>query len=77
MLYCTAIEFLLMITAIVICAVTVVLMISSILFFPKLRIKKFNISLYWVIALVGVIALLIVKHEHVAAVGQEIGRAHV
>lgn len=70
MLYCTAIEFLLMITAIVICAVTVVLMISSILFFPKLRIKKFNISLYWVIALVGAIALLIVKHEHVAAVGQ-------
>ena len=59
-----------MITAIVICAVTVVLMISSILFFPKLRIKKFNISLYWVISLIGAIVLLIVKNDHVAAVGQ-------
>ncbi|MCH5148947.1 MAG: hypothetical protein J1G05_06295 [Clostridiales bacterium] len=59
-----------MITAIVICAVTVVLMISSILFLPKLRIKKLNISPYWLIALLGATVLLIVKSEHLAAVGQ-------
>lgn len=59
-----------MIASIIICAVTVVLMISSILFFPKLRVKKFNISLYWVIALIGAVALLIVKNEHITAVGR-------
>ena len=59
-----------MITSIIICAVTVVLMILSILFLPKLRIKKLNISPYWVIALLGAIVLLIVKSEHLSAVGQ-------
>ena len=59
-----------MITAIIICVVTVVLMISSILFFPKLRIKKLNISIYWVVALLGAIVLLTVKSEHLSAVGQ-------
>ena len=59
-----------MIISIIICAVTVVSMILSILFFPKLRIKKLNISLYWVIALIGAVILLIVKHEHLPAVGQ-------
>ncbi|MCH5143032.1 MAG: hypothetical protein J1G07_04940 [Clostridiales bacterium] len=59
-----------MITSIIICAVTVVLMILSILFSPKLRIKKLNISPYWVIALLGAIVLLIVKSEHLSAVGQ-------
>ena len=59
-----------MITSIVICAVTVILMIASILFFPKLRIKKLNISLYWVIALVGAVILLIVKRQYLSGVGQ-------
>lgn len=59
-----------MITSIIICAVTVVLMILSILFLPKLRIKKLNISPYWVIALLGAIVLLIVKSEQLSAVGQ-------
>ena len=59
-----------MIESIIICAVTVVLMILSILFFPKMRIKKLNISLYWVIALIGAIVLLIVKREHISVVGQ-------
>lgn len=59
-----------MIISIIICAVTVVLMISSILFFPKLRVKKLNISLYWVIALLGAVVLLIVKNGHIWAVGQ-------
>ena len=59
-----------MIISIIICAVTVVLMISSILFLPKLRIKKLNFSPYWAIALLGAVVLLIVKNEHISAVGQ-------
>ena len=59
-----------MITSIIICAVTVALMIASILFFPKLRIKKLNISLYWVIALVGAVVLLIVKRQYIPEVGK-------
>ena len=59
-----------MITSIIICAVTVILMIVSILFFPKLRVKKLNISVYWIVALLGATVLLIVRNEHVAAVGQ-------
>lgn len=59
-----------MLTSVIICAVCVLLMIASILFFPKLRIKKLNISTYWVVALVGAVVLLAVKNEHVAAVGQ-------
>ena len=60
-----------MIASIIICAVTVILMIASILFFPKLRIKKLNISLYWVIALVGAVILLIVKRQYLPDVGRE------
>ena len=59
-----------MITSIIICAVTVLAMIASILFFPKLRIKKLNISLYWVIALVGAVILLIVKRQYLPEVGK-------
>ena len=59
-----------MITSIIICAVTIVLMIASILFFPKLRVKKLNISLYWVIALIGATVLLIVKRQYLPAVGK-------
>ena len=61
---------LLMIVSVVICAVTVAAMIASILFYPKLRIKKLNISLYWVIALVGAVVLLIVKRQYISDVGQ-------
>ena len=61
-----------MIVSIVICAVTVAAMIASILFFPKLRIKKLNISLYWVIALVGAAVLLIVKRQYITEVGQSL-----
>ena len=59
-----------MIASIIICAVTVVLMIASILFLPKLRIRKLNISPYWAVALLGAVVLLIVKTEHISAVGQ-------
>ena len=57
-----------MITSIIICAVTVLLMIASILFFPRLRIKKLNISLYWVIALLGACVLATVRMHHLPAV---------
>ena len=59
-----------MIASVIICAVTVAAMIASILFFPKLRIKKLNISLYWVIALVGAAVLLIVKRQYAVEVGE-------
>ncbi len=61
-----------MLTSIIICAATVTLMIISILFFPKLRIKKLNISLYWVIALTGAIILLIVKSKYLPDVGKSL-----
>lgn len=49
-----------MILAIVIFCITVLAMILSILFFPKIKIgKKFSISSYWVITLVGLIILLL------------------
>ena len=40
---------------------TIVLMIGSILCFPTIKIKKFNISTYWPIALIGAILLLITR----------------
>lgn len=36
-------------------------MILSILFFPKIKIKKFTISTYWVISLIGALLLIITK----------------
>lgn len=59
-----------MLTSILICAATVVCMIASILFFPKLRIKKFTVSLYWVIALLGAIVLMCVKWRYLPDVGK-------
>ena len=40
---------------------TIVLMIGSILCFPTIKIKKFNISTYWPRALIGAILLLITR----------------
>ena len=47
-----------MIATIVISCITFLAVTLSILFFPKIRIGKFHISTYWVIALVGAITLL-------------------
>jgi arsenical pump membrane protein len=48
-----------MIASIVIAILTCVTLICSILFFPKIRIKKIEISTYWIVCIVGAIAMLI------------------
>ena len=47
-----------MIASIVIAAVTFALLMASILFFPSFRIGKVRIATYWIIALLGAVALL-------------------
>ena len=47
-----------MIPTIIIASITFVSVTLSILFFPRIKIGKFHISTYWVIALVGAIILL-------------------
>lgn len=44
--------------AIVICSITCVAMILSILFFPRIRIGKIGVATYWVITLMGACILL-------------------
>lgn len=47
-----------MIPTIIISSITFILITLSILFFPKIKIGKVNISTYWIIALIGAIILL-------------------
>lgn len=47
------------ITTTIISLVTCVLLIFSILFYPKIRIKKFVFNSYWIICVVGALAILI------------------
>ncbi len=48
-----------MVFTLVVVALTVALMIASIIFFPTLTIKKTKFSPYWIIALTGVLVLMI------------------
>lgn len=48
-----------MIPAIFISALTCIILILSVLFFPKIKIKRIEINTYWVIALIGALVLLI------------------
>ncbi len=50
-----------MLPSIIICSVTCVLMILSILFFPKLHIGKLKVDAYWLITLCGAAAVLIFR----------------
>ncbi len=43
---------------IIICAVTCMLMISAVLFYPKIKIKKVSIDSYWVVTALGALLLL-------------------
>lgn len=53
-----------MITAIIICAATIILMICGVLFFPKIKFGKVQINSYWVITLLGAaVALLATKPD--------------
>lgn len=51
-----------MIPTLIICLLTFVLLTLSILFLPKIKIGKANISTYWVVALLG--ALLLIAHGY-------------
>ncbi len=48
-----------MVATIIICAVTCLLMILSVLFFPKIKLGKIKLDTYWLITLLGAIVLLI------------------
>ena len=48
-----------MAVAIGVCAVTCVLMILSVLFFPKLKIGRFSVDTYWIVTLLGAATLVI------------------
>ena len=48
-----------MISAIIISILTCILLIGSILFFPKIRIKNINLNTYWIVCAIGAIAILI------------------
>lgn len=58
-----------MVLSIVICSITCVVMILSILFFPKIRIGKISIDTYWIVTLVGAGILLACGQASLKAVG--------
>ena len=58
-----------MILSIVICAITCIAMILSILFFPKIRIGKISIDTYWIITIVGAAILLACGKADIKTVG--------
>ena len=47
--------------AIIICASICILMILSVLFFPKIKIKNIKLDTYWIITLIGALILIIFK----------------
>ena len=48
-----------MILTILVAAITCITLIASILFFPRIRIKKFAFGTYWVVSLVGAVLMLL------------------
>ena len=75
-----------MVAIIIICILTCLVMILSVLFFPKIKLGKFYIDTYWVVTLVGAIVLVCFGLVDVKKIGEaltqntsinQIGRAHV
>ncbi len=58
-----------MLVPVIICCVTCVCMILSVLFFPKIRIGKISIDTYWIITAAGVVLCLIFGGADIAKVG--------
>lgn len=56
-----------MITAVIICVATIILMICGVLFFPKIKFGKVQINSYWVITLLGAIVALVVAKPDMPA----------
>ena len=50
-----------MITTIIISIVTCIVLILSVLFFPKIKIRHLNVNTYWVVALIGALSLIILN----------------
>ena len=58
-----------MVLSIIICAITCIAMILSILFFQKIRLGKISIDTYWIITLVGAVILLACGKADIKTVG--------
>lgn len=57
-----------MIASLIICGVTCLLMIASILFFPKIIIKGHEINTYWIITVTGALILIITHTANISDV---------
>ena len=49
----------------VVCAVTCLCMIAGVLFLPKIRLGKVSLDTYWVVVLIGAVAVLLCKQTNV------------
>ncbi len=58
-----------MLFAIICAASTCALMIAAVLFFPTLKIKKFSVSTYWIVTLVGALVLLLSGTVDIGEIG--------
>ena len=54
----------------VICAVTCLCMIGGVLFLPKIRLGKVSLDTYWLVVLVGAIAVLLCSQTDVGEIAQ-------
>ena len=61
-----------MIATIIISSITFLLVILSIFLFPHIRIGKFKLDTYWMIALVGAIILLVTQFAPIEEVGKQL-----
>ena len=59
-----------MLVPVIICCITCVLMICSILFFPKLKIGKISLDTYWLVTIVGAVFVLIFGGTEIQKVGE-------
>ena len=61
-----------MIPTIIIAVTTFLLVILSILLFPHIRIGKFRLDTYWMIALLGAVILLVFSFAPIQEVGKQL-----
>lgn len=61
-----------MVVSIIICALTCILMILSVLFLPKIKLGKISLDAYWVVTLLGVVALIIAGQTDLPYVGKQL-----
>ena len=59
-----------MLPAVLICAAACILMIASVLFFPKLKLGKLTLSTYWLVTLLGAGVLLLAGQADLPALGR-------